>query len=489
MNWFKTMVEYGNDAIAVIDETDTVKYLSPNNERILGYSLDELYQRDREAIHPDDRALMKEVTMEAIAAPGKTLYLQFRRRHKNGKWIWLEAHVTNFLNDANIKGLVVNYRDVTERKVAEEKLKRSESIYKTIASSITGSVIIMVDTDYTYLLIEGDMLEKFGYTKQGLLGFRAPDVIPPDRFKTVEKELKRVFEGEVFMTESSRNGFDILTRYVPLFDEHKQVYAALIVTIDVSQIKQNQREIAELNRNLEAKVAERTSQLEIANKELESFTYSVSHDLRAPLRAIHGYTQILQGEYIVHLDDEGKRLMNRVLVNTKKMGQLIDELLTFSRLGKKEISKHSFSMKDLVTSIANEMKAAEGKRDIVIHLAELPDVQADSVTIKQVWINLLSNAIKYTRLKAKAEIAVGAIDNGETVTYFIRDNGAGFDMNYMDKLFGVFQRLHSEEEFEGIGVGLAIVQRIILKHGGKVWAEGKEGEGATFYFQLKKTKD
>jgi PAS domain S-box-containing protein len=483
--WFRSLVEFGNDAIAILNEDNKIIYLSPNNEKILGYKLEEVYTPSPETIHPDDRANLMGMNLKSIE-PGSTRQFEFRRLHKSGKWIWLEANATNLLHDPNIKGLIINYRDITERKSGEEKLQRSERIYKTIASSITGSVIIMIDEDYRYLLAEGDMLTSFGYTKEGLIGKRIPDVVSAERYAGLEEDLRRVFRGEFFTTETSRFGFDIITRYVPLHDENEKVYAALMVSIDISQLKKTQRQIAELNKDLEWKVVERTSQLEAANKELESFSYSVSHDLRAPLRAIHGYTQILQNEYDGTLDNEGKRLMGRVLVNTKKMGQLIDELLTFSRLGKKELARHGFSMKDLVQQVVKELRSLEGAREIAVRISDLPDVKADSTTIKQAWLNLVSNALKYTRLKERAEIEIGFTEDENEVTYFIKDNGAGFDMSYMDKLFGVFQRLHSEEEFEGIGVGLAIVQRIINKHGGRVWAEAKEDLGATFYFTLKK---
>jgi PAS domain S-box-containing protein len=487
--WFKAMMQYGSDACVVMDAESNIQYMSPNNERILGYTVEELVKnRDYEGAHPEDKQMLRDTMAKTTSLPGETVNFEWRRWHKSGKWIWLEGHVTNLLHDPDIKGLVLNYRDITERKLAEEKLIRSERIYKTIASSITGTVIVLLDTDYRYLLLEGDLVEKLGYKKSALLGNKAKDVIPPERFEIAKKDLERVFNGEYFTTEDNRNGMDIITRYVPLLDDHNMVYQALIVTIDVTQIRESQREIALLNKSLEAKVAERTEQLELANKELESFSYSVSHDLRAPLRAIHGYTQILQGDYADKLDDEGKRLMNRVLINSRKMGQLIDELLTFSRLGKKELSRHAYNMKDMVVSVVNELKSAEPGRDITVHIMDLPDVDSDSATIRQVWTNLISNAIKYTKLKPQAIIDIGYSEEHDEVTYYVKDNGAGFDMDYKDKLFGVFQRLHSEEEFEGIGVGLAIVQRIVLKHGGKVWAEGKENHGATFYFCLNKIK-
>jgi len=212
----------------------------------------------------------------------------------------------------------------------------------------------------------------------------------------------------------------------------------------------------------------------------------VSHDLRAPLRGIHGYTRILYEDFGNELSDEAKRVMNKIMDNAKKMGQLIDDLLAFSRLGRKELMKMNLSMNEIVSGIYEELKKNEDHRDITFNINNLPLSFADNITMKQVWINLLSNALKYSKRKEKTIIEIGSQIKGDEIIYYIKDNGAGFDMRYADKLFGVFQRLHSDEEFEGTGVGLAIVQRIISKHGGRIWAEGKVNEGATFYFSLPK---
>jgi signal transduction histidine kinase len=255
----------------------------------------------------------------------------------------------------------------------------------------------------------------------------------------------------------------------------------------LTQIQEQNQALSEFSQKLEQKVTERTGELEAANKELEAFSYSVSHDLRAPLRAIHGYMNIFKEDYVEQLDDEAKRLTNNVLSNAKKMGQLIDDLLAFSRLGRKELMKSMVPMKYVVNTIWEELSRMEGTRSIEFILKELPDSYADSTTIKHVWSNLISNALKYSGHKEKTVIEIGAEENEEFITYYIKDNGVGFNMSYYDKLFGVFQRLHSANEFEGTGVGLAIVQRIIMKHGGKIWAEAKPNEGATFYFSLPKS--
>jgi signal transduction histidine kinase len=237
---------------------------------------------------------------------------------------------------------------------------------------------------------------------------------------------------------------------------------------------------------LEQRVSERTAELETANKELDAFSYSVSHDLRAPLRAVDGYARMLEEDYAGKLDVEGKRLLGVVRSNSRKMGQLIDELLAFSRLGRAPLQTRAVPMDPLVQQVIEELRAEASGRRIEFSVASLGAVEADPALLKQALANLVSNAIKFTRDKDPAVVEIGcrSTGNGDGAVYYVKDNGAGFEMKYYDKLFGVFQRLHSTSEYPGTGVGLAIVQRVIHRHGGKVWAEAAPGEGATFYFTL-----
>ncbi|MBS1520248.1 MAG: HAMP domain-containing protein [Bacteroidetes bacterium] len=238
--------------------------------------------------------------------------------------------------------------------------------------------------------------------------------------------------------------------------------------------------------DLEQKVQERTGQLERANKELDAFSYSVSHDLRTPLRAINGYAVMLQEDYGPQFDAEGNRIINNIVTNATRMGRLIDDLLAFSKLGKKDLVLTQVDMQELAHTVINELLQNENDKDYNIQIIGLPPAKADAGMIRQVLMNLISNAIKYSSKKEHPVIEIGGEENDTYTSYFVRDNGAGFDMAYADKLFGVFQRLHSQEEFEGTGVGLALVKRIIDKHHGTIRAEGQEGQGATFYFHLPK---
>jgi light-regulated signal transduction histidine kinase (bacteriophytochrome) len=251
-----------------------------------------------------------------------------------------------------------------------------------------------------------------------------------------------------------------------------------------AELRKSEDEIKALNRELEQRVAARTADLEATNKELEEFSYSVSHDLRTPIRAIDGFSQILLEGYADKLDEEGIRLLQVVRHNTTHMGKLIDDILQFIRIGHKEIIISEIDMEILAREVIEELRPSFADTKLQYEIEPLPPARGDNAMMRQVFVNLLSNAIKFSLPQVTPKIKMGGFIKGDKAVYYVKDNGVGFDMQYVDKLFGVFQHLHCTNEFKGTGIGLAIVRRIVTRHGGRVWAEGKVKEGATIYFAL-----
>lgn len=381
-------------------------------------------------------------------------------------------------------------RQIQKQTVA---LSESEERTRAVLNSAMSAVIVM-DAKGNIIDWNSRAEKMFGWTHDEVLGKEVAETIIPANFREAHRKgLQHFFitgEGPVInqfieITALRRDGGEFPVELSISMLKVDDVITFCGFITDITERKRAEEEIKLFNQKLEQMVFERTQELEIANKELESFSYSVSHDLRAPLRSIHGYVNILVEEYANKFDDEARRLTSIIMNNTQKMGRLIDDLLSFSQLGRKELIKSETSMSHLVASICEEQKRMENNRNIEFILHELPSALVDTVTIRQVWINLISNAVKYTRNKKSVRIEIGSEEKLGEQIYYIKDNGAGFDMQYYGKLFGVFQRLHSQKEFEGTGVGLAIVQRIVSRHGGRVWAEAKPDDGATFYFSIK----
>ncbi|MFH0842811.1 MAG: PAS domain S-box protein [Bacteroidota bacterium] len=347
------------------------------------------------------------------------------------------------------------------------------------------------------IIMEVDVNKTYTWANNSGYGFFGDDVIGKEAAFYFEgtqdtyQNVRPLFNGSenVIYVESWQRRKDGQKRLLGwwcrvLKDEEGKVTGALSSARDITEQKWAEEEIRKLNEELEQRVMQRTNQLAAANKELEAFSYSVSHDLRAPLRSIHGYTNILSDEYGEKLDDEGKRICSIISSSTTRMGQLIDDLLNFSRIGRASMNPAGIDMKILVTEVADELAGHAGKDKAIFRIGALCDATGDATLIRLVWYNLLSNALKYSSKNPAPVIMVESMTDPENVTYSVKDNGVGFDMQYYGKLFGVFQRLHSVKEFEGNGVGLAIVKRIIHKHNGKVWANAEPDKGAEFFFSL-----
>lgn len=327
--------------------------------------------------------------------------------------------------------------------------------------------------------------ELYGWRAEEVIGRRAYELLKtvfPAPLDELQEQLLRTghWEGELTRTKADGSSVTVACRWALRRDGQDEAVSILETNNDISARKHREEEIRRLNRELERHADE----LEIANKELESFAYSVSHDLRAPLRHVVGYGELLQKQAFSSLDDKSRRYMKTILESAKRMGNLIDDLLAFSRIGRAETKKTKVDLTQLANEVVAELGQETKGREIVWKIGVLPNCRGDRSMLKLVLVNLISNAVKFTRLRSPAEVEIGCTDRPNGTEVFVRDNGAGFDMRYVHKLFGVFQRLHSTEEFEGTGIGLATVQRIIHRHGGQVRAEGALDHGATFYFSV-----
>ncbi len=382
--------------------------------------------------------------------------------------------------------------EIKERKQAEEALRASEQRTRLIIETALDAAIAM-DADGVITGWNAQAETVFGWTSQEVLARSLAETIIPDRYREAHRigMQRYVATGEAVVLNKRielvalhRNGqeFPIELSITPIRTGATLAFSAFVR--DITQRKADEREIRKLNDELEERVIQRTAQLAEANKELEAFTYSVSHDLRAPLRHMAGFSGLLLEEFGSTLDSQGQHYVRRIQEGTRKMGQLVDELLSLARVGRQSPKLQVAGLDSMVEEVVAILKPEWDGRDVEWKIAALPSVACDPTLMKQVFQNLLSNALKYSRPRTRAVIDVGsALADGKPVI-FVRDNGVGFNMKYYDKLFGVFQRLHRPEEFEGTGVGLATVQRILKKHGGRVWAEAELDKGATFYFTV-----
>ncbi len=497
-NQLKLILENAGDGIFAVDREGRAILLNKKALEMLGYEESELIGEKIHPLHQHSRidgsrypieecAIYKTYTDGEVHTVNDEVFM-----HKDGSSFPVEYVSTPILDNDSIAGAVVSFRDISERKKVEQDIHNKNVFIQTVLDNLPIGVALNTLNRGEATYMNNKFEEIYGWDKDTInniqLFFKKVYPDPSYRKELTDRIMADIQSGDparmqwkdIKVTTSDGSVKTVNALNIPLIEQNTMVSTV----IDITKQKLVEKELEMLNDQLEHKIKQRTQQLEATNMELEAFTYSVSHDLRAPLRAIDGFTRILQEDHKATLSDEGKRISQVIRENTQSMGQLIDDLLTFSRLSRKEMQQSEIDMKTLVNAIYHELTSEQDRERTTLIIQNIPKALGDPTMIRQVWMNLLSNALKFSAKKEEPIITISSSSANGFTTYIVCDNGVGFDMRYVDKIFGVFQRLHSAREFEGTGVGLAIVQRLISKHGGTVTAESNIDEYAAISFSL-----
>jgi PAS domain S-box-containing protein len=489
---YRRLFEAAQDGILILDaDTGRINDVNPFLIELLGFSHTEMVGKTVGELSPFKDVVSNQAMLERLQQYGYVRYEDLPLETRDGRHIAVEF-VSNVYQAGDKKVIQCNIRDITERKRTQDQLRASFKEIGDLKSALDEHAITAI-TDpqgkITYVNDKFCAISK--YSREELLGqdhriinsgYHSKEFIR-GLWTTIAHGM--VWKGEIKNRAKDGSFYWVDTTIVPFLNEQGKPRQYVAIRTDITEHKAQEEKNRQLNVELEKRVVERTAQLQAANQELEAFSYSVSHDLRAPLRHVLGFVEVLQQEAVPPLSQNSLGHLTTISQAAKQMGKLIDDLLAFSRIGQSDMRKAVVNLDQLVQEALGDFQAETKERNIVWDIHPLPAVQADRALLRLVLVNLISNAVKFTGSRAEAKIEIGCApsSDGERVI-FIRDNGAGFDPRYAGKLFAVFQRLHTQEEFDGTGIGLANVQRIIHRHGGRTWAEGVVDGGATFYFSI-----
>ena len=491
---YRRLFEAAKDGILILDaDTGRINDANPFLIKLLGFSHSEMIGKTVGELSPFKDVVSNQVMLERLQQYGYVRYEDLPLETRDGRRIAVEF-VSNVYQAGDKKVIQCNIRDITERKRTEDQLRASFKENGDLKSALDEHAITAI-TDpggkITYVNDKFCAISK--YSREELLGqdYRIINsgYHPKDFIREIWTMISRgkVWKGEFKNKTKDGSFYWVDTTIVPFLNEQGKPRQYVAIHSEITEHKAQEENIRQLNVELEQRVVQRTAQLKAANQELEAFSYSVSHDLRAPLRHVIGFVELLRQDAGQRLSKKSLGHLTTISEAAKQMGLLIDELLAFSRTGQNELQKTAVNLDQLVQETLTDCQKEKGERNIVWDIHPLPTVRADRGLLRVVLVNLISNAVKFTGARAEVRIEIGHAPSGDGGTViFIRDNGAGFDPRYAGKLFGVFQRLHTRDEFEGTGIGLATVQRIIHRHGGRTWAEGVVDGGATFYFSIPK---
>lgn len=488
---FRALIENNKEGIALSDRERRFIYLSPSIQDILGYTPEEMVGATAlELYHPDDRGKIRDLVLAISSGQRMHGSIQIRICHKNGNYRWIELVLSNQFDDPAVQAMVTNFRDITEQREAAEALANSEQRFKYLIEK-NQDVIALSGGDGNISYMSPSVEEVLGYRPEELVGTSALDLMHPDELHANIGHLTWCNENPgkamfVVLRLRHKDGSWRWMEASSISHLNSPAVNAIVSNLrDITERKKIQDELFELNRSLEEKVKERTEQLEESNKALESFSSLAAHDLQSPLRVLTGYIGLLKREYENELPTDAHTLMDVIMKQTNRMKELITDLLKFSRASHAALERKPVQMTSLVQDqIDEQLLVGSGHTipRIVIH--DLGVSNCDAGLMREVWANLISNAIKYSTKNVKPRVEIGSRPSEQEQVYYISDNGIGFDMKAADKMFQLFHRLHSSSDFEGTGLGLALVKNIVNKHGGRIWAESVQGEGATFYFTL-----